>query len=197
MWNFAYEPSSINDQDDLKLAKRIRKKCLKSLNKLDSLLEMKFTATVKSIGIKEINDFPKLTLSDLKKRIVLGSFKIKQSLSYMEQLIEFGRVYTLSDHLIHKYISNAKVKQELNVSKILAVLIPSRHKRGKKWIPPEKKKEKDDPLDPKTFNTYYKVFVQYLPVENSKSDKHLHQNIKSNFFALLSYDVSQIFFKII
>lgn len=179
MWNFAMVPNFTEDKESFKIAKSIRKKCLKRQNKLASLLNMKFTSTVASVDIKVINDFPKLSLSELKKKIVLGSFKIKQSLSYIGQLLEYGRAYVLNDQLIQKYVSNVKVKQELNDSKIVAVLMPSRHKRGKKWKPSNKKQKKDDPLDPKTFNTYYKVFIQYEPVVNSKNKERLYRNIKS------------------
>ena len=41
MWNF-------NMKDSAKIATKIRKRCLKRQNKLESLLEMKFTSTVKS-----------------------------------------------------------------------------------------------------------------------------------------------------
>ena len=144
---------------------------------------MKFTSTVLSDDIKSVNDFPQLTLKQIRKNIVFGNFKMKQSLSYIGQIIDHGRVYFLNEKLLKKYVTHDKVINELHNSKILAVLIPSRHKRGKKWKSPNSdKNEKIDSLNPKNFNTYYKVFIQYVPVQD-KSEKHEinhHRLIKSN-----------------
>ena len=119
------KPCIINGEDTIKIAKRLRKRCLKKQNKLESLLNMKFTSTVKSDEIKNISNFPKLTISQLKNHIVLGSYKIKLSLSYMGQLVDHGKVYFLNKNLIDKHVSHSKVRNEIesNNSKILAVLI--------------------------------------------------------------------------
>ena len=172
------KPCIINGEDTIKIAKRLRKRCLKKQNKLESLLNMKFTSTVKSDEIKNISNFPKLTISQLKNHIVLGSYKIKLSLSYMGQLVDHGKVYFLNKNLIDKYVSHSKVRDEIesNNSKILAVLMPSRHKRGKKWKPNNVKNEQiNDSIDPKNFNTYYKVFVQYTPVDCTDGLKYKNQ----------------------
>ena len=189
MWNFNMTPCVPDGKDSAKIAAKIRKRCLKRQNKLESLLEMKFTSTVKSTDISAIDDFPKMTLSQIKKSIVFGSYKIKQSFSYLEQIMHHGKVYILNRKMIEKYVTHTKVKEELEHSKILAVLIPSRHKRGKKWKPKTNTK-KTDLLDPKNFNTYYKVFIQYVPIGNEKqvgniSLKSSECHIKSIFIIFI------------
>ena len=203
MLNFNMKPCIPDGNDSAQIAKRIRKRCLKSQNKLDSLLEMRFTSTLQTVVIQTINDFPKLSHKEIQKHVTLGSFKLKQCQSYLGQLIEYGKAYFLNDQLVQKYVTNMKVKQEMQVSKIIAFLIPSRHKRGKKWKPQkETNKENGDQntvlvnIDPKDFSTYYKVFIQYVSVndiEKAQQHKILKINsrpyhlIKSKWFFNLEY----------
>ncbi len=79
-------------------ATRIKKRCLKKQNKLSGLLRISlpdFKSQPMS-DFKSINDFPVLTLSKFQRRITLGSFKIRQSRSYIEQIIKNGTVFSLN-----------------------------------------------------------------------------------------------------
>ena len=74
MLNFNLKPCVPNGKDTVDIAKRIKKRYAENQNKLPPLLKMKFTSTVKSSVINSIDDFPKLTLRQIRKRITLGSF---------------------------------------------------------------------------------------------------------------------------
>ena len=199
MLNFNMKPCIPDGRDSVQIAKRIKKRCLKKQNKLLSLLEMKFTSTVTSSDINTINDFPKLKLSQIRKRITLGSFKLRQSQSYLEQIILNGQVYFLNKKCIENHVKHPKVLQELNYSKIFAVLIPSRHKRGKKWKKHSDLKN-DDSVDPKSYNTYYKIFIQYTPIEISEIMENNHMkpyiNIKSKRTIFLLLKIKKLYFSI-
>ena len=154
MLNFNMKPCIPDGKDSEEISRRIKKRCLKKGNKLESLLDMKFTTTVTSDEISTINDFPKLKLNQIKKHITLGSFKIRQSQSYISQIIEHGKVYVLQKKQIEQHVKHIKVLKEMNDTKIISVLIPSRHKRGKKWKPKtDLKKIESDDYNPKNFNT--------------------------------------------
>ena len=146
MLNFNMKTCNPDGNDSIKIAKTIRKRSLITENKLDSLLKIRFTSTLVSIDIQSIEDFPKLTLRQLKNIITLGSFKLRQCRSYLDQLINHGKLHLLNHHMIEKYVTDPEVIQDLKFSKLIAVQIPSRHKRGKK------NKEAND-FDPKGFTT--------------------------------------------
>ena len=152
-------------KDAVQIAKSISKRCTKTQNKLESLLDMRFTKNLVSVNIKTIDDFPQLTLKQLKNRITFGSFKLRQCPSYVGQVIDYGKAYFITEQIIDRYKTHPKIKDELQFSKIIAVQIPSRHKRGKKW-----KQEKNiaDHVDPKSFTHCYKVFIQFVPEQNKK-----------------------------
>jgi hypothetical protein len=78
----------------------------------------------------------------------------------------------LNENQIIKHISSEKSNLELINTKIIAVFILSRHKRGKK----NNKTETGD-TDPKNFISYYKVFIQFKPTD--KNAKQGYKNIKS------------------
>ena len=201
MINFNMKPCVPDGKDTVEISQRIKQRCSKKQNKLESLLDMKFTSTVSSVQINSITDFPKLTLSQFKKRITLGSYKIRQCQSYIEQIIEHGKAYSLQNKQIEKHVKHPKVKHELNQSKLIAVLTPSRHKRGKKWK--QKNKENNDESNnnnPKNYNTYYKVFIQYVPSpiiesEQRKVIKPYHQ-IKRKKIHIVFQNSSLLLYKL-
>jgi hypothetical protein len=138
---------------------------------------VRFTKTVAPVSTNQITDFPQLTMSQFQKRITLSSFKIRQSKSYAEQIINYGVIYCLQKDQIDKYLWSTKVKQELNDTNIIAVLIPSRQKQNKKFF-----KNKNDNSVGKNYETYYKVFIQYSPlknIENEEKKTRPYHDIKS------------------
>ena len=183
MLNFSMKPCIPDGIDSVKIAQSLRKRCLKSKNKLESLLVMRFTSSIPSVLIETINDFPKLTRMEIKKHVTFGSFKLKQCQSYLGQVMEHGQAYFLNYQVVQKYVSSSKIIKELQFSKIIAFLIPSRHKRGKKWRPMKQANKNAsqftsfETVDPKDFNTCYKVFIQYISINDIKTAQN-HNIIK-------------------
>jgi hypothetical protein len=106
--------------------------------------------------IKNVYDFPQLTLSQFIRRITLRSLKNRLCRSYIEQIINNGTFNFVNDKQLLKHELNLTVQNEIIDTKIMACFIISRHKRGKK----NKKTESND-VDPTNYTTYYKVFIQY------------------------------------
>jgi hypothetical protein len=61
MINFNFRPCVPDGENTTQIAKRIKNKCLKTKNQLLPLLNMSFTATIKSSDLKTIIGFPKLS----------------------------------------------------------------------------------------------------------------------------------------
>jgi hypothetical protein len=167
--------SSLDEKMDSKneiLAVRIKKRSSKTKNKLESLLNMRFTKTLPYQDKLSLDDFPVFTEYKLKRRLIFGSFKLRMCKSYIEQIHEYGRIYFLNEDHYKKFIDNTKVRDDLKFSRVIALTVGSKHKRGKKWLPDDKKKDLSADVDPKIFNTYYKVFIQYVPNnENTLSNE--------------------------
>ena len=90
MWNFTMKPCIPDGSDSTQIAKSIKKRCMKKENKLQSLLDMRFTSTLINEDITTISDFPMLSLKQIRKRITFGSFKLKQCPSYVGQVFDFS-----------------------------------------------------------------------------------------------------------
>jgi len=176
MVNFNFVPCIPDGKNSIEIAKRIKKRCVKKQNKLSNLLKMSlpdFKSQPVS-DIKSVDDFPQLTLSQFKRRITLGSFKIRQCRSYIEQIINNGTIYLVNDKQLLRHGLNLTVQNEIKDTKIMACFIISRHKRGKK----NKKTESND-VDPRNYTTYYKVFIQYRPIDINDKNEKQYENIKS------------------
>ena len=165
MLNFNFKPCITDGEKAVTIARRIRIRSGIKKNALESLLKMRFTSSVSKIDVKDVDDFPKITPQVMIEKITLGSFKVRQCLSYMKQMIQNSKVYHLTG--MEKHITDSQVLNDLQQHhhKILAVEMTSRHKRGKKTKISTKKPI--DPLDTKNFRTNYKVFVQYNPVNTT------------------------------
>jgi hypothetical protein len=95
---------------------------------------------------------------------LFGSFQLRQSQSYLSDMIENGKAYNIVEQ------TNNIKKQPKNYDnkcKIIGFEIVSRHKRSE--IKDTRKNNS------KKFRTNYKVFIKYLPNENnSKAIKGLY-----------------------
>ena len=96
------KPCIPDGNDSIQIAKKILIKSRKTENKLDSLLNLRFCSSLISVNIRTINDFPILTLRQLKIGITLGSFKLQECKSYIGQLIDYGIVYFLNENQIYQ-----------------------------------------------------------------------------------------------
>ena len=122
------------------------------------------------VRLETVCDFPRLNEEEIKNGILYGFFQLKQSKSYVIDLVSNGRAYEVSNNLI-KQVTNKQLKTDLieKKTKIVAVEITSRHKRSEKKTDKNDKKPNQDNLNIKKFKTTYKVFVQYIPNTNSSA----------------------------
>jgi hypothetical protein len=168
MANFSTKPCVTDGKNAIQIAETLNKKCSETENQLESLLDLKFNSNLSSVEFQELTDFPKLTLTQLKNKIIFGSFKLRQCPSYLEQLTQHGKAYFLNNQLLDRYVTDLEVKEELSFSKILAVLINSRQKTAKN----SKKAsiEEINSADSKSFTTCYRLFIQYTPFESTNEE---------------------------
>ncbi len=132
MFNFSMKPCIPDGKASKVIAERILKRSYRKENKLESFLMMKFIFSILTHDINEINDFFQLTLKQLKNQITFSSFKLRLCLRYMNHLIYYCKIYILSEEQKEMYLNHEKAKSEAKETKILAVLIPSRHSHSKK-----------------------------------------------------------------
>jgi len=165
------------------LQELLKKKSKLHENNMEHLLSRRFN-TKKSIQkqLSSIQDFPKLTLKEIQNEILFGSFQLKQSRSYIGDMINNGNVFIIED-------SQSKTRKEENDSvlkcKLLGFEINSRHKRS------EKKDNKRREM--KKFRITYKVIIKYFRNENNseaikgnKKFKFLLYLLKLISFGILS-----------
>jgi hypothetical protein len=79
-----------SDKDNLPLTVDQMKSKLKTSNKLESILEThgldRKRKTFRTVEFASVKNFPKLDFNTIKNNITLGSYQLKQSLSYMNDL---------------------------------------------------------------------------------------------------------------
>lgn len=169
MLNFTHTRNTYMTEDyhTIRMAQSIKDICKQNggvtLNKLDFLLKkVKLSVNSKfpkpvwkknwlETNLDGITDFPKLKKKQLVRRILFGTFQLEGCVDYIESLLERDTVYELTpknalelDDLQLKENKNLKNKLIKGRSKIIAVFVTSRHKRG---------------LSPTTYN----VFIRYKP----------------------------------
>jgi len=113
--------------------------------------------------LNEIDDFPKLSINIIKEKICFVSYQLKQSKSYMIDIIKQVRAFKVDKQNVSK-INDKNLRDDLLItdSTIIGAEIPSRHKRGKiKTTGKNHHNIKDK------FKTVYKVFIHYQPNLNS------------------------------
>lgn len=170
MINYQHKPCSSVEGRAVDLAKKIREKSTINTNNLLFLLNKRLdTKLMIPVQLETVCDFPRLNEDDIKNDILYGSFQLKQSKSYVIDLVLNGRAYVASNNLI-KQMTNKQLKKDLieKKTKIVAVEITSRHKRSEKKTNKTVKINQDN-LKIKKFKTIYKVFVHYLPNINSST----------------------------
>lgn len=161
MINFDHKPCCPDGDNALEIAKKLKKRASLKTNRLQFLLSKQLdTKIIPMIDLVDIDDFPKLNQDKIVLKIFFGSFQLKQCLSYIQDLVEFGKAFHVTKNA---YVNQLESIDSNNLdSKIVAFQIASRHKRSliKKDKLPKKTKEKNFE---KNFRSSYKVFVQYSP----------------------------------
>ena len=169
MDNFQHKHCCPDGDYSKEVARRIRIKALVVENKLDFLLKRQLgTSLIPSINLSDIKDFPIIKRKTLKRKIFMGTFQLKQSKSYLADLVDRGNAFLVSKDFakLKDVITDLKLKTRLllDKTKIIAVSITSRHKRGKKPIQNSCIINKKAP---EVFKTTYKIFINYVPNVNS------------------------------
>jgi hypothetical protein len=55
------------------------------------------TRLIKKINLLDIDDFPKLTIKKIKENILFGSFQLKLSKSYVNEMVQCGIAYSITE----------------------------------------------------------------------------------------------------
>jgi len=169
MENFCHKPCISDGKQAYKVAKRLKKKARFSYNSLECILKKRIDSKLMPcFDLNEIDDFPKLSINIIKEKICFGSYQLKQSKSYMIDIIKQVRAFKVDKQNVSK-INDKNLRDDLLItdSTIIGAEIPSRHKRGKiKTIGKNNTEKKEK------FKTVYKVFIHYQPnINNFKSIK--------------------------
>ena len=127
--------------------------------------------------MSEINDFPKLNETKIVENLFYGNYYIKQSKSYLPDLIKNNKCSILTEKDSLKLDANEHFlfSRKLQKSKILGMEITSRHKHslrdaGEKLVKMSYIKK---------YRINYKFFIQYVPNVNQK------KGIPIRFFLIL------------
>lgn len=167
MLNFTHISTCPDKQNLYKIASKLKEKVKIDKNPLSYLLTKHLdTKEITPVDLGSITDFPKLNSAQLIRKIFLGTFQLKQSKSYVSDIIKNGKAYTIPEKLLSK-LKNKTNKE----SKIIALEIVSRHKRSEKKVS-ETCKNQDYMRE---FRNKYKIFLEYVPSWiGSKSIKGFH-----------------------
>ena len=180
MLNFTHQPCSPDGKNSLKIAKRIRTRTQIKSNKMEFFLNKRLdTKLIKKINLSEINDFPRLTIKKIQENIVFVSFQLKLSKSYVNEMVNCGIAYTLTDDFFE---TNKSIKVVGNIkncqSKVIAAEITSRHRRSEKKTTKLSSNERCS----KQYRTTYRLFIEYKPYLNKSQAIKGKENILQNIF---------------
>jgi hypothetical protein len=169
MLNFTHKACCPDGENALKIAQKIKKQTEKNINQLDFLISKRLdTKDFERVDIESVYDFPRIKRKKIRNSIFFGSFQLKQSKSYIRELIMNGIAFKGTMQFFKK-LQNNELKKKLmdDKYKMIAVEIASRHKRSE-----VKMKNGDDNKKLKLshkFKTTYKVFVLYESLNNHSS----------------------------
>ena len=94
MYNFCHVPCEPDGPDSNFISNQIREKTKIIENKMKFFLKMKFGT--RFFNLKTFNDvkneFPRLTLQEIRKYITFGSYQIRLSRSYIGEIIENNKI---------------------------------------------------------------------------------------------------------
>ncbi len=148
------------------IAERMKMKAHENENHLSMIVQMRLSGD--KIPFDQIGDFPKFSKNKMITKIFFGSYFIKQSRSYISELIKVGGVFNIATEKMQEKGFHIDKR-----SKVIGVQVASRHFRGKKTKKSDVKNlendQQHDLLDIKQFRTTRKVFIHYIPYSNKSS----------------------------
>lgn len=161
MYNFNEKPCCPDGNHAVEIAQKIRESTKIKMNKLEFLLHKQLnTQDFVQVNLNSVDDFVSLNPNIICREILLGTYQLGLSKSYIKDLLDNGVAYLTSDKYMRSilkkhlasYATNQNSKDRL---KIIAVEIASRHKRSQKAV------EKEDQTQAKVFRNVYKIFILY------------------------------------
>ena len=193
MLNFQHNKETYQKDPDnvinLEIARRLKKKATEDpqINRLIFLLKQElFQRKLENrdnwiqTTFNNIVDFPKLKKKQIVRIITLGSYQPDSSIDYVPSMLYPERIYEMSlqnalntKELMEKDNTDFRNKLIKKKSKIIAVIVTSRHSRG----------------TPKIYN----VFVRYKPIElgNKIADEDTSQENEEDKSEVNEVDTSQ------
>lgn len=113
MYNFNPSPCEPDTPSSKYVAEKIKKRAVINDNKMKELLSKQFNTTdFPRHQINNIKDFPLLKKKELCRKLFLGTFPLKQSKSYLSDLLKNGKCYFPSTEYL-KNIRNKHLKTSL------------------------------------------------------------------------------------
>jgi hypothetical protein len=187
MLNFSHKPCCADESDADDIASTLRNKCLfQNENPLEILVgkigdqKIRFgTINIPYNNFSELNNFPKLSEEQMKNEIFFGSYYIKQSKSYLADVLK-QQLYVKITHesLVNLNITAAQRNKLLPLcqeSEIIGMELPSRH--GRSFHSKHRTSITDYQI--KDFRNNYTVFIRYQADLNSPAA------IKCMYFLIL------------
>ena len=203
--------------NEVTIARRIRKKAteVEQINKLEFLLEIngrRFQANSTFLILMtmpdnkniQIEGFPSFDMRILEEKIILSTYQIKLSESYMKDIEVKGKYWLIGDRLIADIEDrNIRLSLQKGRSKIIFIKVSSRHKRGKiiknsndksansssgSEVDTETESHFDEEINEEKntrsiLRTEYRVFIHFKP--NSKKAKGIKGIFKYRYLNLI------------
>jgi hypothetical protein len=168
MLNFTHIPCETGGERVEYIASKLKNRT-KKLNHFKFLLSTRLGQNTKyctTIDLKDVNDFPRMSIPKLKDKLYFGGYYLKRAKSYVKDIKRNSTGYSLIEHLFRN-IKNNNLREKCSKCKIVACQISSGHQGGLKTG------SKTEP------RVIYRVYVVYLP--NQNSSKSIIGNIFSSY----------------
>lgn len=169
MCNFTHRGLVTDGENSRQVAERmleIERNHMGNLNPLNFLLtkQLNNTARLPANELREINDFPRLSIQQLKNEVFCGSYHSRMGHSYLREFQQNATIYILNTNTNDANREMQNKIRELRASgdKIIGVKIAPRHSRSR--VVPA------DGYNIDNLRTVYKIFIQYTPnINNSQA----------------------------
>lgn len=183
MLNFTHKPIHTDKDNADKVGQRLKTKLddIQRRNVIEKLSNLRMgTIKLPHIELSQITDFPKLSKSIMARKIFYGNYYLKQSKSYLSDLLRNNKCSIISEKVI-KSLTVKKDKSlllnKIKKSKIICLELLSRHHRGLKSKNTKVTKKKNVKINKniqvnvdhdfiKEYRQVYKVFIEYIPNRN-------------------------------
>ncbi len=139
MLNFFHKPCHADGVEANEISQKMGDKIRKiSISPLESLVKksgIQFgTIDRRLLKMSDLTDFPRLTTAEMKKDFFFGSYYLKQSKSYMNDINKDSEYIEIHENNLNSLKlsvrENAVLMELLKESKLIGMKVASRHHRG-------------------------------------------------------------------